>query len=401
MPAWMADPMRDQTQTTTLVDAGGVAAVPFRTKNVRASYITVATAWFALTGIAVAQAPGAPAQPPVQGAAPGAPPTTTPAAEPTQAQRDLARDAYARGQALFAESKYDEALVAFEQAFGAVPNPVVLLSMAECAVRLGKLNDAESYMQRYLAARPDAPDRAEVEQKIAELRATPSTLALNTKPPGATVKLDGADTGKVTPVELTVTPGNHKIEVALEGYLPLSENVEIMIGGRHELQISLQPAPVAPPPEPVVVAPVAPPPPPRRDADPTAALWVTSIVGAAGLVTGTVLGFMVLAERSDYDASPTEASADRGERLALFADVAFGVGAMALITGAVLYLTDDDSSEPAQQETTTARLRARTQGRAQLRPGTREHTAVRAEPVLTLVPSAGPKGAGLTARVQY
>ncbi|HMI94393.1 MAG TPA: PEGA domain-containing protein, partial [Polyangiales bacterium] len=198
-----------------------MAAVPLRPKNVRASYITVglvaAGAWFALTGIAVAQAP---AQPPSQSAAPAAAP-----AEPTQAQRDLARDAYTRGQALFAQSKYEEAQVAFEQAFGAVPNPVVLLSLAECAVRLGKLNDAETYMLRYLQARPDAPDRAEVEQKLTELRATPSTLALNTKPTGAKVKLDGVDTGKVTPVELTVTPGSHKVEVALDGYLPLGESV--------------------------------------------------------------------------------------------------------------------------------------------------------------------------------
>jgi hypothetical protein len=123
-------------------------------------------------------------------------------------------------------------------------------------------------------------------------------------------------------------------------------------------------------------------------------------VGAAGLVTGTVLGFMVLAERSDFDASPSEASADRGERLALFADVAFGVGAMALITGAVLYLTDD-SSEPAERETTTARLRARAPGQAQLRLRPREHAAASAAPALMVIPQAGPKGAGVTARVSF
>jgi tetratricopeptide (TPR) repeat protein len=393
--------MRAPRPKTTLVDATSAPAVPLRPKNVRASYITVATACLALTGIASAQAPAAPAAPAATPApaaptgptvAPAAPP---PAAEPTQEQRDAARDAYTRGQALFAQSKYEEALVAFEQAYAAVPNPVVLLSLAECSVRLGKLDEAEATFQRYLSARPDAPDRADIEAKIAELRATPSILALNTKPTGAAVKLDGVDTGKVTPVELTVTPGSHRVDVALAGHLPLSESVEIKIGGRHELQIALQPAPAAPPPEPVVKAP-APPPPAPRDSDPTAALWVTSIVGAAGLVTGTVLGFMVLAERSDYDASPTEASADRGERLALFADVAFGVGAMALITGAVLYLTDDSSDEPERE---TARLRLREPGVGGAAPARSGGAA--SEPVLTVVPLAGPKGAGLTARVRY
>jgi hypothetical protein len=129
------------------------------------------------------------------------------------------------------------------------------------------------------------------------------------------------------------------------------------------------------------VAKVTPPPPVRKDTDPTAALWVTSIVGAAGLVTGTVLGFMVLAERSDYDAMPTAKTADRGERLALFADVSFGVGAMALITGAVLYLTDDSGSEPAPAApAASAKLRG---------------------PSFAVAPVAGPRIAGLTARVRY
>jgi hypothetical protein len=38
---------------------------------------------------------------------------------------------------------------------------------------------------------------------------------------------------------------------------------------------------------------------------------------------------------------PTDARADRGERLALFSDVGFGVGAMSLITTAVLLFTHD------------------------------------------------------------
>ena len=374
-----------------------------RPKNVRASYITVTTAYLALTAIAAAQAPAAPpaAKPPAAAPAAGAAPvastppvaSTTPAAPPTQAQRDAAREAYARGQSLFSQSKYEEAQAAFEQAYDAVPNAVVLVSLSECAVRLGKLDDAEALLQRYLTDRPDATDRAVIEQKIAELRATPSMIVLSSTPAGAHVQLDGSDTGKLTPVELTVTPGAHKVEVKLDGYLPIAENLEIKIGGRHELQIELQKAPPPPPPPPVVKAP-PPPPPVHRDTDPTAALWVTSIVGAAGLVTGTVLGFMVLAERSDYDASPTEDSADRGERLALFADVSFGVGAMALITGAVLYLTDD-SGEPVPATTTTT-----DSGTAPaLRGGA--SSARRSDPTFSLTPVAGPRVAGLTARVRY
>ncbi len=325
----------------------------------------IATAAFGslLATGALAQQP-----PPASQPQPAAPPLqTAPAAEPTEAQRETAREAYTRGQALFAENKFAEAKTAFEQAYAAVPNPVVLLSIAESDVRLGNLEVALATFQRYLAERPDAPDRAEVEQKISELTATPATLVLTSEPAGAVIVLDGRNTGKVTPAEIEALRGDHSIELSTAGYQKAMTAVTARIGARHELHVTLQPEPPAPAaPEPLVTA--------EADGSPTTALWITGVVGAAGLVTGTVLGFMVLAERSDFDAAPTADSADRGERLALFTDVAFGVGAMALLTGAVIYLTAGDSVEEAAGED-AARLQ--------------------------LSPLASPDGAGVMARTRF
>ena len=102
-------------------------------------------------------------------------------------------------------------------------------------------------------------------------------------------------------------------------------------------------------------------------------MWIAGVVGGVGIVTGTVLGIAALNEKADYDDNPTEASADRGERLALFADVSFGVGAMALITGAVLLLTYDDPGDA----------------------GAGDDTAVVVTPVLDA------QGAGAAARVRF
>ncbi len=325
----------------------------------------IATAAFGslLATGALAQQP-----PPASQPLPAAPPLqTAPAAEPTEAQRETAREAYTRGQALFAENKFAEAKTAFEQAYAAVPNPVVLLSIAESDVRLGNLEVALATFQRYLAERPDAPDRAEVEQKISELTATPATLVLTSEPAGAVIVLDGRNTGKVTPAEIEAPRGDHSIELSTAGYQKAMTAVTARIGARHELHVTLQPEPPAPAaPEPLATA--------EADGSPTTALWITGVVGAAGLVTGTVLGFMVLAERSDFDADPTADSADRGERLALFTDVAFGVGAMALLTGAVIYLTAGDSVEETAGED-AARLQ--------------------------LSPLASPDGAGVMARTRF
>ena len=294
----------------------------------------------ALCATTQAQAPAAPAGQPQPSAAPSVAPPPPP---PTEAQRATARTAYARGQAAFDAGRYEEARAAFQEAYAAVPNPIVLVTLAECDLRLGRFDEALSGFERYLKDRPAAPDRVQVEQKVKDLLATPSILVLTSTPSGASVKVDGVvQTGQVTPLELPLARGPHDVELSLDGHLPIAEKIDVRIGSRHELHVGLQPAP--PPPPPVAAAPppkpLPPPPPPPEDL--TAALWITSIVGAAGLVTGTVLGLMVMSERTDFDENPTAKTADRGERMALFADVAFGVGAMALVTGAVLYLTKDE-----------------------------------------------------------
>ena len=308
--------------------------------------------------------------------APDAPAAATeaPKPEPTEEERQQARAAYGEGQTLFSEEKYEEARAAFQRAYDAVPNPVVLLSLAESLTRLGKLGDALSTFKRYLSERSDAPDRSAVESKIAEIEATPAILMVTSEPDGARIILDGQDTGQIAPARMELPAGSHSLQLTVDGYEPVSDSFEATPGSRHELNFSLTelppPEPVEQEEEPVVVAEIA------VQEVPTTALWVTNIVGAAGLVGGTVLGFMALAENSDFDAHPTEASADRGEKLALFADVAFGVGAMAIITGLVLYLTAEDTAGPQ----------------------------ARAEPAamkVVVIPAAGPGSAQLSARVSF
>lgn len=289
-------------------------------------------------------APAAPATsgtPAPQPAAPAPAPAAPVVAEPTPEQREAARIAYDRGRKLFAESKFADARAAFQEAYDNVPNPIVLVSIGECQLRLGNYEDAHDAFTGYLEGRPDAPDRADVEKKLADIVAMPATLVITTAPAGAAVRVDGQDSGKVTPAEIALPRGPHTLELTLAGHTAITEPVSAKAGVRHELHAELQPVPAPPPP--VVAAPPPPPPPPSEP--PTEALWITSIVGATGIITGTVLGFMALAERSDYDANPTAESADRGERLALFADVAFGVGAMGALTAIVLYVTSDDEPE--------------------------------------------------------
>jgi hypothetical protein len=262
--------------------------------------------------------------------------------------KERARTAYARGQAAFAQGDFPVAQSSFEEAYANVPNPIVLLSIAESAAKQMHIEAALNAYDTYLQKRPDAPDREEVAQKRAALAVTPAEITLLSEPQGADILIDGQLTGRRTPAILQLSPGAHQITAALSGYEGEPLSLQVAAGSNSEQTLELR----APPPPPPAAA-LPPPPVKVESAPPTAALVVTGSLGAAGLVAGTVLGILALSERADYDKHPTEAGADRGERLALFADVGFGVGAMALVTTAVLLLTHDDVKEPEQDKQTS------------------------------------------------
>ncbi|HEX5657330.1 MAG TPA: hypothetical protein VFX59_09045, partial [Polyangiales bacterium] len=81
------------------------------------------------------------------------------------------------------------------------------------------------------------------------------------------------------------------------------------------------------------------------------AVWTAVAIAGATAIIGTGLGVGALKTKSDYDDSPTQAKIDKGEKLALFADVNFGIAIVAGVTGLVLYLTSGKDETPPPAET--------------------------------------------------
>ena len=319
--------------------------------------------------------PSAPTSAPAS--APSTPTSPLPAAstaEPSLEAKERARSAYARGQAAFAQGDFAQAQAQFEEAYANVPNPIVLLSIAESAAKQQRIEAALNAYDTYLQRRPDAPDREEVAQKRASLALAPGEVTFLSEPQGADIMIDGQLTGRRTPAIVQLSPGAHQVIAVMSGYDAEPVSLQITAGTKLEQTLQLR----APAPPPVAATPsVAPeekPAQPEKAELPTAALAVTGSLGAAGLIAGTVLGILALSERSDYDKNPTEAGADHGERLALFADVGFGVGAMALVTTAVLLLTHDDVTNTEETRQTTR---------------------------FELIPSVTARGASATAKVRF
>ena len=291
-------------------------------------------------GAAVLQQPAPNAAP--DGTAPSGPsgglPPAAPAAPEESAEespRVQARAAYDRGQAAFGKGDFEQALAAFETAYGLLPNPIVLRSIAKSEERLGRIVDAISHLSAFLRALPDHPERAQIEREISELRRRPGTLVFVVTPVDALIQVDDRPAALRSRAAIQLSPGPHLVTVTRTGHERVLREIQVVPGARQELRVDLSPvqADLA---DEVLIA----------DGQDDTALWVAGGIGVVGLSAGTVLGFLALSENSDFDADPTVESADRGERLALFADVAFGVAAMAAVTAAVLYLTAEEP-EPA------------------------------------------------------
>jgi hypothetical protein len=183
----------------------------------------------------------------------------------------------------------------------------------------------------------------------------------------ATCTIDGAP---VTPTPagspVPIDPGPHTIVFSLEGRTPVSLRITLREGDHVQRDVVFK-APKAGQPvaaDASVEAPAAdgapaPPPEPVRAAGPTPVArrvgWAALGAGAAGVVLGSVFGFVGMAKRSALhsacapDGSCTQASQPDIDSLhfnAVAADIAYGVGILGLGAGTVLLIAFPEAPKP-------------------------------------------------------
>lgn len=99
-----------------------------------------------------------------------------------------------------------------------------------------------------------------------------------------------------------------------------------------------------------------------------AGFWLGIGIASAGVVGGTVLGFLAIDELGKYNATPTEMNPDvgptverrdRGETYALLADLSFGAAILAGAVTLVVHFSEQSERPQANAALRTPRLRAR------------------------------------------
>jgi tetratricopeptide (TPR) repeat protein len=97
-----------------------------------------------------------------------------------------ARAHYEQAVADYNLDEYAPALAEFREAYRIKPDPSFLFNIAQCHRKLGQNEAALDYYRKYLRNLPDAPNRADVERIVAELRSketAPPADATPTPPP--------------------------------------------------------------------------------------------------------------------------------------------------------------------------------------------------------------------------
>jgi tetratricopeptide (TPR) repeat protein len=280
-------------------------------------------------------------------------PVSVARATPSSQQRALARELYTKGQQLFREGDYVAAEHSFEEAYRVAPTPIVLLSIAECQVRTEQFEHAADTLETYLREKPDAKDRNEVRTQIETLRHKPAALTVSTNIAGADIWVDGNDTGMSTPADLSLSPGVHTVTVVRDGYVRAEQSIRLSPAGRDTIRFTMMPEAH----EAAVAATQTTPSEPAEAASGRhtgTAFWVATGVGIAAVGAGVGLGVTALMKEKAYDkkGAATEKKQKQGDRIALSADICYGIATAAAVTALVLYLTSGskDSAEAAPQQ---------------------------------------------------
>lgn len=288
------------------------------------------------------------------------------AAGPVHAQEPVDKQAealFVQGREALASKDFAVACERFRLSNQLVRRPSVLVNLAQCEEALGRLATAFSYWQQGLALLEPSDARFAVARERTEaLDPRVPRLVLRTAssfPSSAVVKLDGTPllaTDLGSPI--CVDPGAHDLVVEVPGRRDRHKQVVAHEGAR--IEVLLQPGedPVPAPPRTRAPEPAADFPRSGR-AKPTAA-WVAAGFGAAGLLTATITGSMLVSKKSTIDARCPDRrcdgqgmdAIDQANRLMTINSIGWGVGLLGAGLATWLFVSSPAGSQPPKTAVT-------------------------------------------------
>lgn len=171
---------------------------------------------------------------------------------PAAAQRnaDAAEREYRLGYKALQAGDCATALAHYQRSLELAPRPRTLFNMAACQEELGLQADAWRSYHAFLelAEARDAEIVVKAKARIAALRGVlRGKLKIVSSPPGASVHVDGERQARgVTPLTLSLEPGDHEVRVTMRDAVPVERLVEVAPEEVVEVAVTLElPATIA------------------------------------------------------------------------------------------------------------------------------------------------------------
>jgi len=168
---------------------------------------------------------------------------------------EVARQRYQEGVKAFDAGRFEDARLAFSQAYTLKRHPAVLLNLGQSELRSGHPVEAGNHLLQFLREHKDAtPDQqAAAKSAIEDAKRRAPHVIVIVDANGSDVSLDGTSLGKSPIVDpVFVTPGQHTF-VATLGDRSTTTSVAARVGPAVAVNLSLGASPAAP------VAPLPPP----------------------------------------------------------------------------------------------------------------------------------------------
>lgn len=169
-----------------------------------------------------------------------------------------ARARFNEGVEAFDKGKYEEARLAFLQAYTLRKHPAVLLNLAQSTAKSNRPLEAAGYFKQYLkeATTATPQQKSDAQKGLEEVRQKIGTINV-VAPPGVDVTMDGQSVGTTPlPDVLDVEPGQHTLKTKDQ-----TVTVTAVVGQKTEARLfpSDKPATTPPPPAPSTTEPTPPP----------------------------------------------------------------------------------------------------------------------------------------------
>lgn len=164
-------------------------------------------------------------------------------AKPSRAVMAEARRRFTRGNKLYRQGNYKEALLLYQAALDLYQEPVILYNLAQTYEKLRNPAQAAHHFERYLKTAKSAADRRRVERRIKQLkRLAKLEVHVSSYPPGAAIYVDRRSDGVKgrTPFKLQLPLGKQKVILELAGFIAEERSITVRLGERNLVDVQLR-----------------------------------------------------------------------------------------------------------------------------------------------------------------